>query len=104
MQFDADKTAFIKGLYVDTLGRAPDAEGLAFWEEYPDENLVPAFMAEAQKELDKRPEIIANLYKEILGREPDEEGFEFWKAYKPWCNLIDAFKVEARKELNLRTA
>jgi hypothetical protein len=49
MQFDADKTAFIKGLYYDILGRAPDAEGLRFWEEYPDSNLVEAFKAEAQR-------------------------------------------------------
>lgn len=104
MQFDADKTAFIKGLYLDILGRLPDAAGLRFWEEYPDSNLVAAFKVEAQKELDKRKDVIKGLYNDILGREPDTEGFKFWQSYQPWCNLVDAFKVEAQKELNLRAA
>ena len=99
MQFDADKTAFIKGLYYDILDRSPDAEGLRFWEQYPDDNLVAAFKAEAQKELDSRKDFIKGLYQEVLGREPDEEGFKFWQSYRPWCNLVDAFKVEAQKEL-----
>ena len=50
--FDTDKTEFIKGLYKDILNRDADPEGLAFWEEYPDENLVAAFKVEAQKELE----------------------------------------------------
>ena len=104
MQFDADKTAFIKGLYYDILGRAPDAEGLRFWEEYPDSNLVEAFKAEAQKELDSRKDFIKGLYQGVLSREPDEDGFKFWQSYQPWCNLVAAFKVEAQKELNLKAA
>ena len=104
MQFDADKTAFIKGLYYDALGRAPDAEGLRFWEEYPDYNLAAAFKAEAQKELDSRKDFIKGLYQEVLSREPDEDGFKFWQSYQPWCNLVAAFKVEAQKELNLKAA
>ena len=104
MQFDADKTAFIKGLYYDILGRAPDAAGLRFWEEYPDSNLVAAFKVEAQKELDKRKDFIKGLYNDILGREPDAEGFKFWQSYQPWCNLVDAFKFEAQKELDAKAA
>ena len=104
MQFDADKTAFIKGLYYDILGRAPDVKGLQFWEEYPDSNLVAAFRAEAQKELDQRTDVIKGLYNDILSREPDAEGFKFWQSYQPWCNLVNAFKFEAQKELNLKAA
>ena len=104
MQFDADKTAFIKGLYYDVLGRAPDAEGLRFWEEYPDSNLVEAFKAESQKELDKRKDFIVGLYHQVLDREPDSAGLSFWQSYRPWCNLVDAFKVEAQKELAERAA
>jgi hypothetical protein len=104
MQFDADKTAFISGLYHDILGRAPDAEGLRFWEEYPDENLVAAFKVEAQKELEGRKYFIRGLYHGVLDREPDEEGFAFWQSYKPWDNLTNAFRVEAQKELDLKAA
>jgi len=104
MQFDADKTAFISGLYYDILGRAPDAEGLRFWEQYPDDNLVAPFKAEAQKELDKRKDFIVGLYHEVLDREPDSAGLSFWLSYRPWCNLVDAFKVEAQKELDLKAA
>jgi len=104
MQFDADKTAFISGLYYDILGRAPDAEGLRFWEQYPDDNLVAAFKAEAQKELDKRKDFIVGLYHEVLDREPDSAGLSFWLSYRPWCNLEDAVKVEAQKELDLKAA
>ena len=99
MQFDADKTAFIKGLYYDILDRAPDAEGLEFWEQYPDSNLVAAFKVEAQKELDGRKYFIRGLYHGVLDREPDEEGFAFWQSYKSWDNLVGAFKFEAQKEL-----
>ena len=98
-EVDKDHTAFIKGLYQNLLDRTPDAEGLRFWEEYPDSNLVEAFKAEAQKELDSRKDFIKGLYQEVLGREPDEEGFKFWQSYQPWCNLVDAFKFEAQKEL-----
>lgn len=102
-EVDKDHTAFIKGLYYDILGRAPDAEGLAFWETYaPVSNLVAAFKVEAQKELDKRKDFIKGLYHDVLGREPDEEGFKFWQSYQPWCNLVDAFKFEAQKELDAR--
>jgi hypothetical protein len=97
--FDTDKTKFIKGLYRDILKRDADPEGLAFWEEYPDSNLVEAFKAEAQKELDSRKDFIKGLYQEVLSREPDEDGFKFWQSYQPWCNLVDAFKFEAQKEL-----
>ena len=98
-EVDKDHTAFIKGLYQNLLDRTPDAEGLRFWEEYPDSNLVEAFKSEAQKELDSRKDFIKGLYQEVLGREPDEEGFKFWQSYQPWCNLVDAFKFEAQKEL-----
>lgn len=54
MMFDTDKTAFIKGLYMDILNREADLEGLAFWEEYPDDNLVAAFKIEAEKEIASR--------------------------------------------------
>ena len=104
MQFDADKTAFITGLYHDILDRAPDEEGLKFWEQYPDSNLVAAFKVEAQKELDGRKYFIRGLYHGVLDREPDEEGFAFWQSYKPWDNLVDAFKFEAQKELAERAA
>lgn len=99
-EVDKDHTAFITGLYRDVLDRAPDEEGLAFWETYePKDNLVKAFKFEAQKELDGRKYFIRGLYHGVLDREPDEEGFAFWQSYKPWDNLVDAFKFEAQKEL-----
>ena len=98
-EVDKDHTAFIKGLYQNLLDRTPDAEGLRFWEEYPDSNLVEAFKVEAQKELDGRKYFIRGLYHGVLDREPDEEGFAFWQSYKPWDNLVGAFKFEAQKEL-----
>ena len=98
-EVDKDHAAFIKGLYQNLLDRTPDAEGLRFWEEYPDSNLVEAFKVEAQKELDGRKHFIRGLYHGVLDREPDEEGFAFWQSYKPWENLVGAFKFEAQKEL-----
>ena len=52
---DRDHTSFIKGLYLNILGREADEPGLRFWEVYePRSNLVAAFTVEAQKELDAR--------------------------------------------------
>lgn len=50
-----DDTFFIHCLYGRILNREPDPEGLKYWEEYePKGNLVAAFMAAAQRELDGR--------------------------------------------------
>ena len=52
---DRDHSEFIRGLYVDILGREPEEEGFRFWERYePRSNLVAAFKVEAQKELAER--------------------------------------------------
>jgi hypothetical protein len=63
----------IATIYEQTLGRAPDPEGLAYWQS----SGLP--LDQIQAAVQQSPEgIVAALYKNILGRAPDPEGSKFW--------------------------
>jgi hypothetical protein len=80
----------VSQLYVALFGRAPDAEGLAFWTQMlaggasvvdvantmyatdPARSFYPLFLT--------NQEIIASFYQNVLGRPADAEGLAFWTA------------------------
>ena len=80
-------------MYTKLLGRAPDAEGLAYWTKQFGETATPAqqaqFMATAQNILTKDPTLQASLapnlmsiedmYSKGLGRAADAPGLAYWK-------------------------
>ena len=80
--FDAIKDA-VSSLYIQQLGRAPDAAGLAYYtEQIKSGKLDPTTLA---AQLDRSTEgynydteRIASQYRSIYGRNPDQEGFQFY--------------------------
>jgi hypothetical protein len=71
-------TAQIVGAYQSALGRAPDAAGLAFWQQQaangvPMSSIIGAIgsSAEAQGKID-------GLYEKLFGRHADAAGADFW--------------------------
>lgn len=69
---------YIKGLYTDLLGRAPDDGGFDFWmnsglDEY-------GLYDEISSSQEARSFAIADMYRDFMGRDPDESGMAFWDA------------------------
>jgi hypothetical protein len=98
-------TSAINGAYQQYLGRAPDAEGLQWWQNAaasgaPIDQIVDGISHSTEAELNK-------LYQSVLGRAPDAEGLAFWmKAYGPQMDdaeradwLKDAMATDEYKKL-----
>ena len=85
--------------YQTVLGRAPDAGGLAYWQQQFGDKVSPAelevFKQAAIPELNRPYE---DLYQEVLGRAPDPEGLTNWQ--KQFGNSID----ETEKQYFLKAA
>lgn len=91
-----DDTGFVTRLYANVLGRAPDADGLAFHtgnlaHGMSRENLLVAFSESAENISRTAPTVqagiwdadetalqVARLYDATFGRHPDVGGLEFW--------------------------
>jgi hypothetical protein len=75
-------TSAINGAYQQYLGRAPDAEGLQWWQNAaasgaPVSQIVDGISHSTEADLNK-------LYQSVLGRAPDAEGLAVWmNAYGP---------------------
>jgi hypothetical protein len=75
-------TGAINQAYQQYLGRAPDAQGLEFWQNAaangaPTSQIVDGIANSTEANLNK-------LYQSVLGRAPDAEGLAFWmNAYGP---------------------
>jgi hypothetical protein len=88
-------TSAINGAYQQYLGRAPDAEGLNWWQNAaasgaPIDQIVDGISHSTEAELNK-------LYQSVLGRAPDAEGLAFWmKAYGP--QMDDAERADWLKD------
>jgi hypothetical protein len=81
-------TASINQAYQQYLGRAPDAEGLQWWQNAaasgaPVDQIVDGISHSTEADLNK-------LYQSVLGRAPDAEGLAFWmKAYGPQMDAAE---------------
>lgn len=93
-----DNAGFVNLMYQNTLGRAPDAQGFAFWTNILDQGLgtrgtilegfanSAEFIARAQTLLpngvwlpDTDASAVARVYQATLGRHPDEAGLSYWR-------------------------
>jgi hypothetical protein len=76
----------VTGLYEDTLGRAPDAEGLAYWVgalrsgRYTVAQVAASFYAAPEYRGDEVEPWIADLYADILGRAATPDDIAYWSA------------------------
>jgi hypothetical protein len=67
----------ISKIYQDVLGRDPDAEGLAYWQQQADKGTS---LDDIRKSFEASPEKqIQSYYSDILGRAPDTEGLNYWQ-------------------------
>jgi len=89
----------LEQVYQSVLGRAPDAEGLAFWQQQFGDKVNPtelaSFKQAAVPELNRPYE---ELYQQNLGRAPDAGGLAFWQ--QQFGNSID----ETEKQNFLKAA
>lgn len=78
-------------LYQQELGRAPDAEGLAYYQAQLDSGMTPA---QLRDNLDRSTEgynaDVKNLtsgYRSSFGRDPDQEGMQYWLGEEDLGNI-----------------
>ena len=71
-----ESEGWLTGLYSDVLGRAPDDDGLAFWEGQLDAGATPAQVAASFVDSDEAQRLLVNLnYGFLLRRGADPDGF-----------------------------
>lgn len=83
-----DHSVIVARLYVALFGRAPDAEGLAFWVHQLEQGQSVTSVANTMLATGPAqalypqgmsgPESVTQLYVQVLGRQPDTEGLDFW--------------------------
>lgn len=73
-------TAAIVGAYGNALGRAPDAAGLAWWQQQAAAGVSPADMTKAIGSSAEAASKIEQLYQTVLGRTADAAGLAFWQS------------------------
>lgn len=72
--------AFVTALYLEVLGRLPDAGGLAFWSGRLDGGDSRASVADAVlRSSESIARQVMAIYADILGRSPDDGGLAFWQ-------------------------
>ncbi len=77
-------TPYIAELYVALLGRAPDADGLAWWAEQLQsgmslDSIATGMLASSEAGTADLDTFLASLYSRVLGRDADAEGLAFWR-------------------------
>ncbi|HWB13084.1 MAG TPA: SdrD B-like domain-containing protein [Pirellulales bacterium] len=79
-------TAYINAVYQSILGHAPDATGLAFWQQQMSGGASRSTVAQGiWGSAEHRGEQVSQFYEEFLGRAPDAAGKQFWiNAYQSW--------------------
>jgi len=76
-------------LYVATFGRAPDPEGIQYWQDMHDSGEldlagIASNMMMSQEAQERFPdgvdndELVSIIYENLFDREPDEEGLNYW--------------------------
>lgn len=70
---------FVPNLYRDLLGRAPDTEGLAYWNAQLSAGMAPETVAaNFLNSVEYRTNLIDAVYQGALGREVDPMGLSYW--------------------------
>jgi large repetitive protein len=79
-------TAYIDALFQTILGHAPDANGLAFWQQQMSSGTSRAAVAQGiWDSTEHRTEEVVAFYHEFLNRDPDPAGEQFWiNAFSSW--------------------
>ncbi|HWB08911.1 MAG TPA: TIGR03118 family protein [Pirellulales bacterium] len=79
-------TAYINALYQSILGHAPDATGLAFWQQQMAAGASRATVAQGIWDSpEHRKQEVDGFYQEFLNRAPDAQGEQFWiNAFNSW--------------------
>jgi uncharacterized protein (TIGR03118 family) len=79
-------TAYINALYEDILGRAPDAAGLAYYQQQLASGASNASIAQSLWDsTEHRTDEVVEFYHEFLNRAPDAQGEQFWvNAFSSW--------------------
>jgi hypothetical protein len=79
LQAHADPTAYLTGLYADVLGRAPDAAGLAGWQQAAQGGLSRAALADAfLQSPEEAKQLVNEDYNRYLARPADAPGERAW--------------------------
>ena len=73
-------TAAIVGAYGNALGRAPDAAGLAWWQQQATAGVTPADIIKTIGSSAEAASKIEQLYQTVLGRSADAAGLAFWQS------------------------
>jgi cyclophilin family peptidyl-prolyl cis-trans isomerase len=79
-------TAYINALYQSILGHAPDATGLAYWQQQMSAGASRTTVAQGiWDSSEHRGNQVSQFYQEFLNRAPDTTGKQFWiNAYSSW--------------------
>ena len=114
--------AFITSLYASLLGRAPEAEGLAYWlstpvqatgnaaivrsfADMPEAKTRNAFATSKVFARDTAGTLLHNIYETALGREAELEGLAYWKSQLPFLSPAGiAAQIAAQPETLSRHA
>lgn len=77
-----NRVDFVTQLYTQQLGRAPDAEGLAYWTSQLASGKSPAAVAsginQALEGQQMDVQTAASAFRQALGRNPEPEGLQYW--------------------------
>jgi hypothetical protein len=96
--------AWVTALYNNLLGRAPDAQGLAYWVNYIQTNsrqsVVLGFVTSAEYRLT----LINGWFEEYLGRPADTSGAQYWLALMEQGMTQDEVQVALLTSDEFRTA
>ncbi len=81
-------TAYIDALYQSIVGHAPDATGLAYWQQQMKAGASDSAVAQGVWDSpEHRGQQVTQFYEEFLGRAPDAAGKQFWiNAFLSWGN------------------
>jgi hypothetical protein len=85
-------TGAIGQAYQSALGRAPDAAGLAFWQQQAVNGASTESIVNNIKNSNEAQ--IRSLYKTVLGREVDAQGYDFWMKAANSGQSIDSIKQQ----------
>lgn len=74
---------FVTRLYPDLLGRAVDANGLAYWSGQLDQGKISqqGVVAALEQTTEYQQHVVATLYADLLGRLPDSGGLASWTSF-----------------------
>lgn len=96
-------TSSINDAYLKSVGRAPDAAGLAYWQT---QAAAGVSISDITKAIANSPEAtLQDMYQSILGRPADAAGMQFWLAQRKngtsWSDIGNALKGSAEAKTRI---